>query len=467
MDIEGFQIEEVIGRGGMGSVFRARQLSAANRVVALKVIHPALTDDEEFRSRFSSEMRLVANLEHPNVIPVYEINDAGGQPYIAMALISGQDLGSRIRSEGSLNPEEAVSIVSQVASALDTAHERKIVHRDVKPANVLIDQRTGHVYLSDFGIAKSLEASRSETRTGQGLGSLQYISPEQLEGRPASPQSDIYSLGCVFLQCLTGETPFTDGPDAFILRQKLDRAPRLPSEVRPELGAAFDSVCQRALREKPEERFQSAGELALAARAALKGESTMSRAGATATSEATNRLRRDQNDPTRIQLRPRRVSGRYRVVGWLCLSVLVLAVVGFALSRDFGDTTDSEGKPASVAKDPESGPKSPKAPKLKPADSQKGTLSKPVPASPAETVYWSGYIAQLGSHTTLAEARSQQAALEIPGVNVGLLASSDYVELVPGYWVVYAGPFSNQGAAEQAAEASGVSDGFARYVTRR
>lgn len=152
MKIEGYEIEQLLGHGGMGSVYRARQIDL-DRTVAIKVIHPHLADEEDFRARFRSEMRMASRLDHPNVVSVYEAKEINGQAYIAMALIPGENLARTIAREGALDPSRAVDILGQIASALDAAHDKGIIHRDVKPANVLLDDRVSHAYLSDFGIA--------------------------------------------------------------------------------------------------------------------------------------------------------------------------------------------------------------------------------------------------------------------------------------------------------------------------
>jgi serine/threonine-protein kinase len=347
VEIDGYEIVERIGRGGMGSVYRARQLNVGGRVVALKLIDPVFADDESFRSRFRSEMKVASSLEHPNVVPVYEAKEADGQPYIAMALIPGEDLGSLIRREGRLDPDLSVRIVAQIASALDAAHDQGVIHRDVKPANILIDRRVDHAYLSDFGIAKSVEASRADTRTGQGLGSLGYIAPEQLEGHDPDPRSDVYALGCVLFQCLTGELPFRDGHDAFLLRQKLESDPRHPSDLSPDLDPAFDRVSDLALARNPGDRFQSAGELAEAARAALSGESPTRPMNVGTTGARTTKLPDPGggNSPTEVQPQSPVAKRRFGPVALAALGVAALLIAGFAISMVGGgdDAADRAG----------------------------------------------------------------------------------------------------------------------------
>lgn len=342
MDIRGYEIGKRIGRGGMGAVYRAQQYAANRREVALKVIHPNFADDEEFLSRFRAEMKVAKALEHPNIVPVYEVGDADGQPFIAMKLVDGEDLGRLIKRQGPLDPELAVGVVDRVAAALDAAHEKKIIHRDVKPANILVDSRTGHVYLSDFGIAKSLDASRAETRTGHGLGSLQYMAPEQLEGRAPDRRTDVYSLGCVLLQSLTGELPYEDGLDGYVLRQKLETDPRRASALKADIPQSLDEVCAMALARDPQRRFQSTGELAVAAKDALVGRSPTRVMGRNPEGAATTRFDSPTNAaPTaRTKLKPQSTGWNRKISpNAIGIAIAILAFVGIGISRQNGDDT--------------------------------------------------------------------------------------------------------------------------------
>ena len=198
-----YTLERTLGRGGMGVVYAAEDRRLGRRV-ALKVLSPALDDRADFRARFLRESRLAASIDHPNVIPVYEAGEAeGGQLFIAMRLVEGTDLRRRLCLEGKLEPARALTIVGQTANALDAAHARGLLHRDVKPANILLaSDETGHdhVYLSDFGLAVP---DRGPLGDGSFHGTAQYVAPEQIEGRP-EPRSDVYSLACVLFECLTG-----------------------------------------------------------------------------------------------------------------------------------------------------------------------------------------------------------------------------------------------------------------------
>src|SRR4051795_13070286 len=202
----GHRIEAVAGRGGMGLVYRARQLSL-DRTVALKVIAPSLTEDPAIRRRFLRESRVAASLDHPHVIPVYYAGEEGGIAYIAMRYVAGDDIRTLVRRQGPLAPAHAVQIVGQVASALDAAHASGLVHRDVKPANVLLGP-DDHVYLTDFGLTKHALSVGEATRTGQWVGSVDYVAPEQITGERLDARADVYALGGVLWWALTGEVPF-------------------------------------------------------------------------------------------------------------------------------------------------------------------------------------------------------------------------------------------------------------------
>ena len=274
--IAGYTIESVIARGGMGVVYRARH-GELGRSVALKVIAAERASDPAFRERFVREARLAASLDHPHVIPIFEAGDDAGVPFIAMRLVDGGDLASLIEVEGRLEPELAVRLVEQAAAGLDAAHARGLVHRDVKPANLLLSADR-HVYVSDFGAAKSSDAQRPATDPAEWIGTAGYAAPEQMRGEQLDGRADVYALGCVLALALGGEPP-------------------------PGLAAVLD----RARAQRPADRYGSAGAFAAAARAAIAS-------GATA--------------PTRVNRRPRRPLEW--VIGGL-IAAVVAAVVAVAL----------------------------------------------------------------------------------------------------------------------------------------
>src|SRR4051812_7625210 len=274
--VGGYRIEGLAGDGGMGVVYRATQL-ALGRPVALKVIAPQLADDPQFRERFKRESQLAACLDHPNIIPVYEAGEADGCLFISMRYVVGTDLRTLIHRGGGVEPGRAAAIVAQVAAALDSAHERGLVHRDVKPANVLI--ATGHAehaYLTDFGLVKRVSTSGALTASGHFVGTLDYIAPEQIKGKAAAC-SDVYSLGCVLFHCLAGRVPFEADSEVAKMYAHLNERPPCPSEIVPDLPPQLDAVVTKAMAKERQERYPSAGELGRAALAAA-GELSSTRA---------------------------------------------------------------------------------------------------------------------------------------------------------------------------------------------
>ena len=267
-----YRIDAQIGRGGMGVVYVAEQLGLGRRV-AIKLIMPELAQDPGFRGRFQQESRLAASIDHPNVIPIYEAGEADGLLYISMRYVEGTDLRALIRRDGRIAPQRAASLVGQVASALDAAHAHGLVHRDVKPANVLIAGAPPgeHAYLTDFGLVKQVGASGGPTSTGQWVGTLDYVAPEQIEGRRVDARSDVYALGCVLHQTLTGSVPFPRDSDVAKMYAHLHEPPPSCGAAVPGIPSALDEVVRRAMAKRPDERFPSAGDLGRAVRAAAAG----------------------------------------------------------------------------------------------------------------------------------------------------------------------------------------------------
>jgi YVTN family beta-propeller protein len=272
--VAGYVVEELVGRGGMGEVYRARD-ERLERYVALKILAPRYAEDEGFRERLLRESRLAASLDHPNVVPVYDAGEADGQLYLAMRFVEGTDLKALLRREGVLDPARAVSIAEQVAAALDAAHVRGLVHRDVKPSNVLIDER-GHCYLADFGLTQSV-SDRGPT-DGQLMGTVDYAAPEQIRGDDVDGRADVYSLGCLLFECLTGTMPFAGSSDVAVVYAHLQDDPPRASERVSALPPAVDDVVARAMTKEPDSRQPSCGALVVEARHALGlSESTRSR----------------------------------------------------------------------------------------------------------------------------------------------------------------------------------------------
>jgi CHASE2 domain-containing sensor protein/predicted Ser/Thr protein kinase len=268
--IGGYRMEEVVGRGAMGVVYKATQL-ALNRPVAVKVISPRHAGDRRFRERFERESRIAASVEHPNVIPVYEAGEDDGLLFIAMRYVDGVDLGELVARLGPLAPRRAAAVVAEVAGALDAAHARGLVHRDVKPANILLTaDAPEHAYLTDFGIAKVTTSDETAmTVPGQWLGTVDYVAPEQLRGEPPDGRGDVYALGGVLFYALTGSVPYPLESDTAKLLAHVSAPPPAPGAHDP-LLAAFDPVLARAMAKAPAERFGGAGELAAAAASAAR-----------------------------------------------------------------------------------------------------------------------------------------------------------------------------------------------------
>ena len=265
-EFAGHRILGVAGRGGMGVVYRALQLDL-DRPVALKLIAPQLAEDASFRERFGRESRAAASIDHPNVIPIYYTGEHDGTLYIAMRYVEGSDLRTLVRAEGRLDPGRAAYIVSQVASALDAAHARGIVHRDVKPANVLLGA-ADHAYLTDFGLTKSLTSHTGSTRDGGWVGTLGYVAPEQIRGERIDARADVYALGCVLYHALSGSPPYQRDSDEATLWAHLNDDPPSIAAHAPGVPEGFDQVLSRAMAKDPAERYQSAGDLGRAALAA-------------------------------------------------------------------------------------------------------------------------------------------------------------------------------------------------------
>jgi serine/threonine protein kinase len=262
----GYRIEALLGRGGMGVVYRSEDL-ALERKVALKLLAPDLAADARFRERFHRESRLAASIDHASIVPVYEAGEADGQLYIAMRYVEGTDLAALLREQKTLEPERAVAICAQLADALDSAHARGLVHRDVKPSNVLIDER-GHCYLADFGLTRRL-TEQDDLSLGRSVGTVGFVAPEQIRGDEVGASADEYSLGCLLYECLTGETPFQRASDLAVLFAHLEDEPPKASKRNPTLPDTLDPILSRALAKTPEDRYPTCRELVNAAADAL------------------------------------------------------------------------------------------------------------------------------------------------------------------------------------------------------
>jgi serine/threonine protein kinase len=377
--VAGYVIEDVAGRGGMGVVYRARDI-ALDRTVAVKVIAPELARDPKFRARFIRESRATAGVDHPNVIPVYEANeDDQGQLYIVMRFVDGHDLGKMLHEQGALEPGLAAELTAQAAAALDAAHLRGLVHRDVKPGNVLVTAGDRpHVYLTDFGLVKWEGSTTPLTTTDGWIGTPDYIAPEQVDGGTEDARTDVYALGCVLFAALTGRPPFADLPRLRKAGAHLSERPPLLRDINRSVPRAFETVMTRALAKDPEDRFQSAGELGAAAlRAARSAEVAEPR------TEVTVRQPRDERTGRTVKLSsaaprgrrwlssaapPPRARGpqpaaspppRRRRLGRIMVGTGLLALAGLAAAVALGVFSRDSGAPAAAKRHHRAVPKPP------------------------------------------------------------------------------------------------------------
>ena len=322
-EVAGYLLEEVIGRGGMGVVYRAEHVRLG-RKAALKVVAPQIAREPKFRERFLRESRTAGSLDHPNVIPLYDAGEADGVLYIAMRFVDGVDLSSLIASEGKLEPARTARIVAQVASALDAAHEAGLVHRDVKPSNVLLPARGAgrgeHAYLGDFGLTKRVLSESGVTGSSAFIGTIAYVAPEQIEGKSVDARADQYSLACLVYECLTGRRPFERETDIATLYAHLrDPFPSVGESVAdPAMRAELDAALARAGSKNPQDRFDSCGDLAEELLRITGATSSTSGTGTSPTAKPPQRGRRSPRPPRRRVL-----------VGLAALAVLVVA--GFGL----------------------------------------------------------------------------------------------------------------------------------------
>ncbi len=275
-ELAGYRLQGVLGRGGMSVVYEAENPRLGS-TVALKVLAPELATNDAFRTRFLKESRIAASLNHPNVIPIYDMGSHEDLLFIAMRYVSGADLRAVLKNHEAIAPDQALLLISQAGRALDTAHRHGLVHRDVKPGNILIehgsddDDEPDHVYLTDFGISKHAASRSGLTATGEFMGTIDYIAPEQIRSQPTDGRADIYSLGCVLYECLTGRVPFAKDIDAAVIWAHVEEMPTLPSSLQPALPPGIDQVMSKVLAKDPGDRYATCREFVHATRAALLG----------------------------------------------------------------------------------------------------------------------------------------------------------------------------------------------------
>jgi len=276
--IASFRVDSLIGQGAMGAVYLAQEVATGRRV-ALKLLAPELARDDRFRQRFMRESRVASSLDHPHIVPTVAAGEHEGLLFLAMAYVDGVDLRELLRREGRLEAQRAVDLIAQVAEALDAAHAAGLIHRDVKPGNILVSSNGDgeHAYVCDFGVARHVSSVSSLTGERGFVGTIDYVPPEQIEGGTIDGRADEYSLGCVLFECLAGERPFDRESELSVVFAHLNEPPPALSDLRPELPQAFDGVLATALAKSPDVRYSSCDELARAARAALQGKRLMPR----------------------------------------------------------------------------------------------------------------------------------------------------------------------------------------------
>jgi serine/threonine protein kinase len=322
----GFLIERTLGHGGMGIVYLARE-RRLDRLVALKVIRPELAGEESFRARFRSETLTAASVEHPRVVTVFGAGERDGLLYVSMRYVPGRDLGRLIAADGALPPDEAAHLIAQVADALDAVHAAGLVHRDVKPANVIVEDGPGGdgaAFLTDFGLAKAMASTAGLTATGEVIGSVDYMAPEQIEAQRVDARTDVYALGCVLFHAVSGEVPFPERESSAKMWAHLNEPPATADRV-------LDPAIRRAMAKDPARRFPSAGDFGRAAVAAARGEAVTEPEHVVASGDAaplpeTVRLSRDPDLPPTDPM-PRR---RKRRLVWALVVLLVIAALGAA-----------------------------------------------------------------------------------------------------------------------------------------
>lgn len=354
-EFAGYRIERSLGRGGMGVLYLAVE-PGLERHVALKLIAPEAAADDVFARRFAEESRIAASIEHPNVVPIYAAGEEDGIPFIAMRYVSGSDLGRRLAREGRLEPPAAAALIVQVGNGLDAIHAAGLVHRDVKPANVLLSETGGgddHAYITDFGVARNVATESGLTQTGRFVGTLDYVAPEQISGGAVDARADIYALGCLLFKLLTGDVPYPRDGEAARLYAHLNDPPPAPSLYATAVPMALDDVVIRAMSKAPEDRYPSAGDLGRAAVAALSGstpelpERTVATgAAATRTAETAAARSGSSGKPTAAtqRLEPESAGGsggkrRRALIGAGGLAAIVGVVVA-AIALGGGDGSD-------------------------------------------------------------------------------------------------------------------------------
>jgi serine/threonine protein kinase len=344
MIFAGYRIERALGRGGMGVVYLATELGLERRV-ALKVIRNDIADDERFRERFRSESRTAASIEDPRVVTVYAAGERDGLAYVAMRYVSGVDLQRLTAARGPLSPERAAAVIEQVGEGLDAVHAAGLVHRDVKPANVIVaedepDREDPKAFLTDFGLAKTVASTSGLTATGEVIGTVDYMAPEQIQAERVDARADVYALGGVLFFAITGEVPYSAADSSAKMWAHLNEPPPSASS-RGSGREVLDPVIRRAMAKDPGRRYPSAGDLGRAAVAAVRGEAVTQSEHAVGSGEAAPTAPTVQLTPLReppTETLPKRARrGRRRRRGWRRAAVLILlALAGLGAAAFVG-----------------------------------------------------------------------------------------------------------------------------------
>jgi serine/threonine-protein kinase len=337
-----YRLVELLGRGGVGEVWRALD-TGTDRMVAIKVLLPHFAKDATFEERFRREAHAAARLNNPHVIPIHDYGEIDGRLFVDMRLIDGHDLQAEI-AQGPLTPERTVAVIDQIADALDAAHRIGLVHRDVKPSNILLDG--DFAYLIDFGIARAV-TDTGLTVTGTAVGTMDYMAPERFEHKQADARSDVYSLACVLHQCLTGAKPFATGIVEGLIASHMFTAPPRPSQIRDGLPTSFDDVVAVGMAKDPEQRYASAKELASAARAALAGAAP-ALAGAAPATIVTPLMPPTPPEPPAVEnrrgwLKPAAIIAAIVLVGVAAVTIVTLT------DGDSGDTGATSTTPTATS----------------------------------------------------------------------------------------------------------------------
>jgi serine/threonine protein kinase len=446
-----YRILAPLGEGGMGVVYLARD-TQLERQVALKLIAPHLARDQEFRKRFIAEARAAAAIDHPNVVTIYSAGTVDDNLYIAMRFVKGRDLGVLLREQGPVATESTIQLAAEVAGALDAAHDLGLVHRDVKPANVLLEGAPGHGkgYLTDFGLIKHARSQTKLTGTAQWLGTIDYVAPEQIQGAEVGPYTDVYALGCVLYEILTGEVPFAGDDLQKMWGHVHDPLPDTPLR---RLDSPLAAAIRRATAKDPRDRFGSAGDFA---RALTGAAPTVTGRAPLHPREA--RTKTMSSPSPQAAKAPRTGRSHRRALVALAATVVAAGLLAGVIALSGGG---SPSRTTTVVK------RTPAAPAS--ADTSRSTDSSSSD-SPAGVGDWPGgsaYSALVGAFSSEASARTWQSRAIDRGLEAGVIYSSEFRSLRPGYWVVFSGAFGSLSEAEARAartESLGFPGSYAKLV---